>query len=497
MTRTRDAKEGPGGPGSRRSHAGRGTGLEGSDVERARRRARGDIEPAGTIAGDWLISALVESSDLVFAFDPDTIITWCNPAVFRILGFPPAEVIGHSIADFIHPDDLERAAEVVGLSAAGAFDEMPITPALYRGRHADGSWVNLDLNGATGPDGSMLIVARLGGDLVLNDRLLEAVSGGEPFDTQVAMVLEMGTWRHPPEGYAILYLDEDGTPRAETWNLPPELYGAAPVPGPTPWDMALVTGKEVVINDLTNDLSDGRLASPALVEAALAAGFQGCLAAPIADPDHLDGACIVIWTTAEGPTTSGHRYAMGNMRRAFALVLQQRSQVRGLELAARVDQLTGLTSRARFLDLLDEIEDRAETTERHVLLYLDLDGFKPVNDSLGHGAGDVVLTETAARVRDAAPPGAVVARLGGDEFGVLCPSETTAAEAEALAQRIIDDVSAPIRIADDHAAVSASIGVAVGRAGEGPTSVLTTADAALLKAKADGRGRWCRLNTED
>src|SRR4051812_49425337 len=219
--------------------SGRGTGLEGSDGEPATRRARGEIEPAGTIAGDWLISALVESSDLAFAFDRDTIITWCNPAVVRVLGFQPTEIVGRSIAEFIHPDDLDRAAEVVGLSADGAFDEMPITPALYRSRHADGSWVNLDLNGSTGPDGSMLIVARMGGDLVLNDRLLEAVSGGEPFDTQVAMVLEMGTWRHPREGYAILYLDDAGEQQAETWNLPPELYGAAPLPGPNPWDAAL------------------------------------------------------------------------------------------------------------------------------------------------------------------------------------------------------------------------------------------------------------------
>ena len=118
---------------------------------------RGQLPAAGEVAGAWLIDALTESSDLVLAFDSSTVITWCNTACLHILGFSPEEVIGSSIADFIHPDDIERAAEVVGLSASGAFDEMPITPALYRARRADGGWVNLDLNGSTGRDGSMLI----------------------------------------------------------------------------------------------------------------------------------------------------------------------------------------------------------------------------------------------------------------------------------------------------------------------------------------------------
>ena len=161
--------------------------------------------PAGEVDVEWLLDTLVESSDLVLAFDVETTITWCNPACTRILGHAPDQVIGQSIAAFIHPDDVERAAEVVGLNAAGAFDEMPITPAVYRVRRADGTWENLELNGSAGPDGGMLIVARVGGDLVLNDRLLEAVTAHAPFEEQVSLVMEMGTWRHPREGYAILY----------------------------------------------------------------------------------------------------------------------------------------------------------------------------------------------------------------------------------------------------------------------------------------------------
>ncbi|HWJ62660.1 MAG TPA: diguanylate cyclase [Acidimicrobiales bacterium] len=463
--------------------------MEGSDAQQPTPPARGEGRPAGAIEGPWLIDALTESSDLVFAFDADTLITWCNPASIRILGLPPEEVLGRSIAEFIHPEDIERAAEVVGLSAAGAFDEMPITPALYRGRRFDGSWANLDLNGSTGPDGSMLIIARVGGDLVLNDRLLEAVTASDDVDEQVALVMEMGTWRHPKEGYAILYRDEDGTRRALSWNLPPELTGEVPLPGPTPWGVAMATDEEVAFDDLATATGDPLLASPEVAAAAAAHGFVGCLVAPITDPDHPGGAAIVIWTTASGPTSSGHRYAMGNMRRALTLVLHQRAQVRALERAARIDSLTGATTRARFMELLDELT-AAPHHARHAILYIDLDGFKGVNDHLGHAAGDHVLRETAARIIAAAPEEATIARLGGDEFVVLCAPGTDQVLASAVAQRIIDAVGQPIPLGEGHATVGASVGLAIGQPGESPTSVLDAADGALLSAKASGRGCW-------
>ena len=450
----------------------------------------GDVprRPAGEIDLGWLLAALVESSDLVLAFDVETTITWCNPTCTHVLGYEPEEVIGRSIAAFIHPDDVERAAEVVGLNAAGAFDEMPITPAVYRVRRADGTWENLELNGSAGPDGGMLIVARVGGDLVLNDRLLEAVTAHAPFEEQVSLVLEMGTWRHPREGYAILYRDEHGERRALRWNLPPELSGEAGVPGPAPWAVAMATGREVSVANLADASGSCDVAGPELIELARAAGFLGCLVAPVADPDHPGGACIVIWTTAKGPTISGHRYAMGNMVRALTLVLQQRAQVRALERAARVDGLTGTITRARFMELLGGLA--AEGARRHALLYIDLDGFKAVNDRLGHAAGDRVLSETAARIREAAPAGAAVARLGGDEFAVLCAPDTDARGACDAAQRIIDAVARPIELDHGPTMVGVSVGLAIGHAGEHPESVLDAADGALLSAKASGRGCW-------
>jgi diguanylate cyclase (GGDEF)-like protein/PAS domain S-box-containing protein len=445
---------------------------------------------AGTIPDAWVVDTLADSSDLVIAIDAETTIRWCNATALPMLGYEPESVVGRSFADFVHPDDLGRAAEVMALTLAGAFDDSPITPAVYRVRTADDRWLNLEVNGSANADGGMLLIGRFGGDLVLTDRLLEAVSANEPFEGQVALVIELGQWRHPTEGYAILYRGEHDEPRSLASNLPSELHQPGSADGRTPWDAAMATGGEVAIADLTELSPDSPVASPELVAVAIEAGYVGCIAAPVHDPAHPGGACLLIWTTEQGPTTSGHRYAVGNMRRAFALVLQQRAQLRSLERAARVDQLTGLTARARFLELLDQIGSEAEPTARHALLYVDLDGFKTVNDNLGHTAGDQVLNATAARVTGAVAPDAVVSRLGGDEFGILCPPGTTEAEAAATAQRIVDAVALPIVVGEVSAVVGASVGVAVGTPGDHPAAVLDAADGALLGAKAEGRGRW-------
>jgi diguanylate cyclase (GGDEF)-like protein len=183
---------------------------------------------------------------------------------------------------------------------------------------------------------------------------------------------------------------------------------------------------------------------------------------------------------------------MDNMRRALALVLQQRAQVLALERAARIDHLTGVVARARFFDLLDRLEEDAPDGASHAVLYIDLDGFKGVNDNFGHAAGDRVLTVAAQRMAAVTPERSLLARLGGDEFVVVCPAGTDDETAVALAQAIIDVFASPIDVDGMAARVGASVGVAVGLPGQRPQAVLDAADRALLAAKADGRSRWRR-----
>jgi diguanylate cyclase (GGDEF)-like protein len=175
---------------------------------------------------------------------------------------------------------------------------------------------------------------------------------------------------------------------------------------------------------------------------------------------------------------------------------QQRAEAARAALArlAYHDALTGLTNRARFLECVDAALARAKAAGepgRVALLYCDLDGFKTVNDSLGHAAGDVLLVEVASRLLNATRGCDTVARLGGDEFAVLIDNLRHDGDAATVADRIVASLALPFRIGGQEARVGTSIGVA--RAPAASVAVLLhDADVAMYRAKALGKGRWVR-----
>ncbi|HET6562256.1 MAG TPA: GGDEF domain-containing protein [Marmoricola sp.] len=151
---------------------------------------------------------------------------------------------------------------------------------------------------------------------------------------------------------------------------------------------------------------------------------------------------------------------------------------------AATDPLTGLANRSHLEVVMKDVLARPRTPG--ALLYLDLDRFKPVNDLLGHHAGDLVLVEVARRLRETVRAGATVARIGGDEFVVVLPECATPRR---VATRIVEAIEAPIEIDGHEVSVGTSIGIAVfpGLATE-LTGLLQAADAALYDAKRAGRG---------
>ncbi len=161
---------------------------------------------------------------------------------------------------------------------------------------------------------------------------------------------------------------------------------------------------------------------------------------------------------------------------------------RASERRATHDALTGLYNRAGLMTALGRILQRCGS-ERFALLYLDLDGFKAINDRYGHAAGDQLLQAAATRIGAAVPSACVAARLGGDEFVVLAP-DCGAAEAESLGAAVIAAVAQPYDLAGGAARVGVSIGIACAEAGFSAEDVLARADAALYRAKAGGKGRW-------
>ncbi|WP_313079328.1 EAL domain-containing protein [Pulveribacter sp.] len=173
-------------------------------------------------------------------------------------------------------------------------------------------------------------------------------------------------------------------------------------------------------------------------------------------------------------------------------VSSQRTQEQQLERMAHYDALTGLPNRVLLERRLQEGMRQSHADGTHLGVgYLDLDGFKPVNDRLGHAAGDRLLVMVAQRLQHALRPGDCVARLGGDEFVVLLPALTGGAECESRLQAVMDSVSAPYPLDGERVAVTASIGYTLyPDDGADADALLRHADQAMYAAKQAGRNRY-------
>jgi diguanylate cyclase (GGDEF)-like protein/PAS domain S-box-containing protein len=205
---------------------------------------------------------------------------------------------------------------------------------------------------------------------------------------------------------------------------------------------------------------------------------------------HADGSWR--WVLTRGLTT---RDAAGNPCRitgSLSDITDRRVAQERLLHDALHDSLTGLPNRSLFLDRLTQCLRHLEREPEYAcaLLYLDVDRFKLVNDSLSHAAGDRLLVEISQRVGLTLRPGDTLARLGGDEFAVLLDGDITAAGALEVAARVATAVAQPLRFDRREISVSASIGIAHNLDGcVSPEELIRNADIAMYDAKAHGGGR--------
>ncbi|MPZ44749.1 MAG: diguanylate cyclase [Betaproteobacteria bacterium] len=236
----------------------------------------------------------------------------------------------------------------------------------------------------------------------------------------------------------------------------------------------------------------GRLATFRRGLAALAAGLASVLAFPILLSGGFFGV-LELYAREKRPRDEDLLRLAHDLGSQIGQFLARKAAEEKLRFGAYHDPLTGLANRAAFVERLEQTLALAQRHHRQVaLLFIDLDGFKPVNDTLGHGAGDAVLKEIAARLRSSLRAGDVVGRMGGDEFVVLVEESGEPERPAKVARKLLDAVARPVPLAaGQECRVTASIGISrYPEDGEDAGALLRSADEAMYRSKAEGRNAF-------
>ena len=268
------------------------------------------------------------------------------------------------------------------------------------------------------------------------------------------------------------------------WPTAQDLGAAVPAGPTTQAGHTVLTGRPVVV---TNWAKEDRFVPSELVRTS---GAKSGITVAI---DGLDSPFGIMAAYSLNPReyTAGDVDFIQSLANVLAAALERQTAEDDIRHRALHDALTGLPNRVLFLDRLEQALARLR---RHpglvAVLFLDIDRFKLINDSLGHQAGDELLAVVAPRLRQAVRPSDTVARFGGDEFGILLEEIPSEHVATATAERIAAVFARPVVLHGNEHFVTASVGIALAQGGEPADALIRDADAAMYRAKERGRARY-------
>jgi diguanylate cyclase (GGDEF)-like protein/PAS domain S-box-containing protein len=437
---------------------------------------------------------------------------WIEP----ILGFTVAEWTGNDVwARQIHPDDRDH---VVGVEAkeveAALASEDPASGQPrgtfyldYRMLHRDGHVVWIRDNSVLVPaaDGTLLwhgvmmdITDQKLGEQQLERqsasqaavaRLGEHALAGVPIEELLSEACRICTESLGIDACLASQAAEDGdslTLRAEYgWVSDDTVRHEVRLAPRSPGARALLTGKPVLVQNWDEETE--LEASEPLIKGEI----KSSISVRIEGPSHPWGMFGAFSRTAYAFTEHDINFVVA-VTNILADAIERRDAEDAMQHRALHDVLTGLPNRSLFADRL---EQSLERVRRHpgslaAILFIDVDHFKQVNDSLGHQAGDELLIGVATRLREAVRPTDTVARFGGDEFGLLLEEISSERVAIATAERIAAGFARPFTLDSGSQFVTASIGIALADGHQEAEALLRDADAAMYRAKQRGRARY-------
>lgn len=244
----------------------------------------------------------------------------------------------------------------------------------------------------------------------------------------------------------------------------------------------------LIVNDLRKD---SRFDGNPLVYGA--PGIRFYAGAPLSDSNGLALGTLAILATKPREFDSRSQALLRDLSVSVMTAIESRYRATMLEKLATTDSLTGLSNRLQFQFAAALEMRQAQLSEKTIgVLYMDLDGFKVINDSLGHSAGDAVLREVAMRMKHQLRDGETLARLGGDEFALVMRGGADLRSAQAIAERIVESLRIPVILAGGRSVtVGVSIGISLVEAHSATLPILIEqADHALYRAKAQSNQRW-------
>ena len=417
----------------------------------------------------------------------DGVFLRVNPRLCQMLGYREDELIGRSVKEISHPDERERADE--------PHPDMH-TGLEKRYLRKDGTvvWVSLALALARGAAGEPLYEISVVEDITSRKQSEERRAANERYQKKIARFGEEALAKRNADeliaeavrsvleglgGGTVAYLERGPQGRE---LLVRRIEGAAAEEPCTP--AVYASGSA-----LAEALEQGRSGRGEL-PFAWAAGERAELAA-VQGEDGARGALCAVPPGAGrlGHDETGFLAAAASVLSAGLKRIESESR---LAFLAQFDPLTGLPNRALLSDRFAQMIVQARRRGAQLgVLFVDLDEFKLVNDSLGHAGGDELLKEAARRLQAGVRAGDTVARIAGDEFAIVLADLARAEDAAMVAQKLIERLSAPVAVGGHELFVSASIGVALFPAdGEDVETLLGAADAAMYRAKQAGRNSF-------
>jgi diguanylate cyclase (GGDEF)-like protein/PAS domain S-box-containing protein len=452
---------------------------------------------------DERFRALVQNlSDVVTIVGPDGQLAYSSPAAEQRFGFVEGDESWTNPMARVHPDDLERVVAAMSEHLETADTD----PVSFRLRIADGTYRDVEAIVQDMSDnpavGGILVTtrdvterARAEAMVASQAHILRLIAQGAPLAETLATICEVVEAVVPGALCSVMLVD-DAEPvlRAGAGpSLAPEYLRAVDrVPiGPMQGSCGTSAheGAPVVAEDLA---TDPRWSAWREV---LDYGLRACWSTPVfaSSGDRVLGTFAVYYREPCRPTPEAEE-VVAMVSPLAAIAIERRTFEDRLAHQAQHDPLTGLPNRLLFVEFLTLALARTQRKQSAAaVLFLDLDRFKFVNDSLGHDAGDELMVKLGMRLCAAVRPTDTVARFGGDEFTVLCDDldpEDARRQAVDVAERLLEVIEAPVQLNGEDQHLSASVGIAIAGPGDSPETLLRDADAAMYRAKERGKGRW-------